>query len=117
MNTLTALPTIDVDHAAASVTTSSDVILLDVREPGEWRSGHAPLARHIPMSELSSRLSELPRGARIVCVCRSGNRSGQVTGWLLRQGYDAVNMAGGMQRWVAGGHAVVTSPGHPGTVI
>ena len=55
--------------------------------------------------------------ARIVCICRSGNRSGQVTAWLQRQGYDAVNMTGGMQRWASHGHPVIDDAGQPGGVI
>lgn len=117
MHSFATLPAVDVDHAAAAVTTSSDVVLLDVREYQEWMAGHAPLARHIPMSELPARLAELPRHARIVCVCRSGNRSGQVTAWLSAQGFDAVNMTGGMQRWASHGHAVVNHAGNQGTVI
>ena len=92
-------------------------MLLDVRENQEWIAGHAPTARHVPMSELTARVEELPRHARLVCICRSGNRSSQVTAWLQRQGYDAVNMTGGMQRWVSHGHPVIDGVGQPGVVI
>lgn len=110
-------PSVDVDQAAASVSSDSDVVLLDVRENQEWIAGHAPIARHLPMAELPARVDELPRDARIVCICRSGNRSGQVTAWLQRQGYDAVNMTGGMQRWASHGHPVIDDAGQPGVVI
>lgn len=109
-----AVPTIDVETAASA---AADAVLLDVREYQEWMAGHAPTARHIPMSELPNRVDELPRDRRIVCICRSGNRSGQVTGWLGAQGFDAVNMAGGMQRWAALGNPVVNHAGNDGAVI
>jgi rhodanese-related sulfurtransferase len=59
-------PAIDVDRAAASACGHPDVVLLDIREHQEWMAGHAPTARHLPMSELSSRAAELPRHARLV---------------------------------------------------
>jgi len=43
-------------------------ILLDVREDAEWRAGHAPKARHIPLSRLPARLGDLPGSA----TCRLG---------------------------------------------
>ena len=80
-----------------------DVILLDVREDDEFKSGHIPGAEWIPLGELSSRLSELPKDKTIVAVCRSGNRSGQATELLRRNGFDAHNMQGGMNSWVQAG--------------
>jgi rhodanese-related sulfurtransferase len=117
VNTNTTPPAIDVDQAAASAYGASDVVLLDVRENHERMAGHAPTARHLPMSELPARVGELPRHARLVCICRTGNRSSQVAAWLHRQGYDAVNMTGGMQRWNSHGHPVIDHAGHPGAVI
>lgn len=106
------LPTIDVDAAAADTTS----YLLDVREYQEWIVGHVDRAVHIPMGEVVGRVAELPRDRRIICICRSGNRSGRVTAWLVEQGYDATNMAGGVQRWAAAGHPLVDDNGGPGAV-
>ena len=117
MSSSTVPPAIDVDQAAACAYGVSDVVLLDVRENQEWTAGHAPTARHLPLSELPTRVDELPRHARLVCICRSGNRSSQVTGWLQRRGYDAVNMTGGMQLWAGHGYPVIDDAGHPGVVI
>lgn len=83
-------------------------LLLDVREPEEWQAGHAPEARLMPMGEVSARRHELPNDQRIVVVCRSGGRSAAITDALRAQGYDAVNLAGGMCGWTAAGLAVVT---------
>lgn len=80
-----------------------DAWLLDVREPDEWAAGHAPGARLVPMGQLPARLAEVPVDREVVVVCRSGNRSGQVTQWLVMQGYDARNLVGGMQAWAAAG--------------
>ncbi|HCU96762.1 MAG TPA: sulfurtransferase [Actinobacteria bacterium] len=50
-------------------------ILLDVREDAEWRAGHAPKARHIPLSRPPARLRDVPPNRTVVTVCRSGARS------------------------------------------
>ena len=110
----TDLPSIDPDTAFGR---STDAVLLDVREYEEWMSGHAPMAVHIPMSQLTKRVGELDRGRTIVCMCRSGNRSAQVTDWLRRNGFDAINMSGGMSAWAAFGHPLVNHAGNPGVVI
>ena len=109
-----AIPSVDVDTAAAA---PSDTVLLDVREYAEWMSGHAPTAVHIAMSEPAERLAELDASRRTICICRSGNRSARVTSWLREQGFDAVNMSGGMSAWASYGHPLVNHAGHPGVII
>lgn len=95
--------------------------LLDVREVDEWAAGHAAEALHIPMSEFVARYGELteaaPQDGRVNVICRSGGRSAQVTMYLVQQGVDAVNVAGGMQVWEAAGRPVVAGDGTPGTVV
>ncbi len=108
------LPAVDVDAAAAA---AAECVLLDVREYEEWISGHAPTAVHIPMSELAGRVAELDSTRRVICICRSGNRSARVTSWLREQGFDAVNMSGGMHSWASCGHPTVNQAGDPGVVI
>ena len=108
------VPEVDIDAARTLV--ESGALLLDVREPDEWVSGHAPDARHVPMSDVPNALDALPRDRRVVAVCRSGARSGRVTEFLVAQGFDVVNLAGGMQAWASAGHPVVTDDGAPGQV-
>lgn len=112
MQTRQPLPSVDPATAAAG-----DDVLLDVREPMEWSAGHAPGATHIPMGELVERVGELRTDRRIICVCRSGNRSSQVTAWLRGQGFDAVNMDGGMGRWASLGQPLVDDTGRPGQLF
>ena len=89
----------------------ADAPLLDVREADEWAAGHAPSARHLPMSELTARLGELPGDDPLYVVCRSGGRSARVVAYLAGQGYPAVNVDGGMQAWSAQGREVVADSG------
>ena len=113
MRAANELPFIDVGAAAA---TRSTVVLLDVREDDEWVAGHAPEAVHIALHDLPSRVGELDPGRRVVCVCRSGNRSARATAWLRTRGIDAVNMSGGMQAWADAGHPVLDDLGRLGAV-
>lgn len=73
--------------------------LLDVRQPEEFAGGHLPGSRLVPLSELAVRLDELPSDREIVCICRSGSRSGAAARLLQERGYRALNLAGGMLAW------------------
>jgi len=105
---LAAARTAQVSARAAQSLMKDGAILLDVREPDEWRSGHAPQAVLIPMGDVQARRHELPGARRIVVVCRSGGRSAAITSALRAHGYDAVNLTGGMCAWTAAGLPAVT---------
>jgi rhodanese-related sulfurtransferase len=93
-----------------------DVFLLDVRELSEWEAGHIEEAVHIPMGHLNARVEELPRDQRIVAVCRVGARSQAVVDALVRAGFEAHNLDGGMHAWTQAGLPIVTPDGGPGAV-
>lgn len=94
-----------------------DAVVLDVREPGEWALGHALNAVHIPLGEVIARFAELPvTDGPLPVICRSGARSERVTGYLLANGVDAVNVAGGTLAWAAAGKPMAGGDGDP-TVI
>lgn len=95
----------------------ADAVLLDVREVDEWTAGHAPGARHVPMSELTARIVEVPQDDPLYVVCRSGARSARVVTYLTAQGYPAVNVEGGMQDWAGQGRAVVADGQAPPSII
>ena len=82
-------------------------VLLDVREDDEWSAGHAPEAQHVPMSQLTGRLQEVPAAEPLYVICRSGARSARVVAFLAQQGRSVVNVAGGMQSWAAAGRPLV----------
>ena len=92
----------DITPAAVNekLSSGSDVVLIDVREPYEWSAGHIGQAKHIPMAQVPQRLADIPKDREVVMICRSGARSARVQEYLLQNGYTRVkNMVGGMQRW------------------
>lgn len=88
---------------AAQLVSAERAVLLDVREPDEWHTVRAPIALHIPMRELSVSADRLPSATLIACICHVGQRSAVVAEALVGAGYDAVNVAGGMDAWIAAG--------------
>ncbi len=92
-------------------------VLLDIREDNEWVAGHAPIAIHAPMSVIKT--IELPFDlmAKVVVICRSGQRSQGVTAWLEESGVAAVNYEGGMHAWVQLGGDILDAEGNTGIVI
>ncbi len=86
-----------------AVEADSNVILLDVRTPGEFNgeSGHLANTLLIPVQELEQRVDELSRykGKTIIAYCRTGNRSGTAAAILTKNGFKAKNMEGGIVKW------------------
>lgn len=77
--------------------------LLDVREPHEYSAGHIARARLIPLGELGARINELPKEQPILCICRSGSRSGVAARQLSAHGFQTINLSGGMIAWAGAG--------------
>ena len=107
---------ITVGDLDATAPVPSGYAVLDVREQDEWDAGHVAGAVHIPLSELPTRIEELPDDDLIV-VCRSGGRSGQATDWLNHTGYDAINLDGGLKAWEAAGLPLTTPGGQDPRVL
>ncbi len=85
----------------------ADLVVLDVREQHEWDAGHIEGARHVPLGDVPARVGELDPTVRTLVVCHVGGRSARATAWLAQQGYDVVNLAGGMDAWEGAGRPVV----------
>src|SRR5947209_17022652 len=75
--------------------------VIDVREAWEIAICHIDGALEIPLMSLPQRLQEIPRGRTLAVICHAGMRSYMAAGWLAEQGYDAVSVAGGIDRWAA----------------
>jgi rhodanese-related sulfurtransferase len=91
---------------AAALTQADPPLVLDIREPYEWRQVRMPGATHIPMNDIPAALGDLPRERPIVVVCSHGSRSYSVAGWLTEQGLTAASLQGGITQWARRGGRV-----------
>lgn len=73
--------------------------IIDVRERGEFATGHVPTAVNLPLSEFVSGYQVLDKDITYHIICQSGARSGQACLFLEAQGYNVVNIAGGTSAW------------------
>jgi NADPH-dependent 2,4-dienoyl-CoA reductase/sulfur reductase-like enzyme/rhodanese-related sulfurtransferase len=85
-------PQVNVEDVLAS---ADRPFLLDVRTPKEFAAGSIPGAVNIPVDDLRSRLSELPRDRAIVVFCQVGQRGYLATRILMQKGYSVANIGGG----------------------
>jgi sulfate permease, SulP family len=77
-------------------------LIVDVREPREFRQGHIPNAHLLPLPDLLEGNGDLPRDQPLVLVCRSGRRSTRAAALLQQRGYkDLQVVEGGMLGWEA----------------
>ena len=88
--------------AALQLINHKSAVVLDVRQPGEYETGHVLNSKLIPLGKLKERIGELEKykDQPIVVVCRSGSRSGTACFILGKKGFGQVyNLAGGVQAW------------------
>ena len=90
---------ISVSALKEKMDTKEDFILLDVREKKELDICALKILRHIPMEYIPNILPELDKQVPIVVMCHTGVRSLLVCRYLVRQGYSAVNLLGGIDAW------------------
>ncbi len=91
---------VDAKEAAERIAARPEAVLLDVREDEELQIVSVDGARHIPMGDIPSRISELDPDTEIYCLCHHGMRSAQVAGYLAQQGFEKVlNVRGGIDAW------------------
>lgn len=82
-----------------------DVVVIDVRPPGEYRAAHLPYARSIPLAELKSRVSEISRSKPVVAYCRGPFclMAREAVAFLNKKGFRARRTELGVAEWRAAG--------------
>jgi rhodanese-related sulfurtransferase len=94
------IPQITPEHAKNKALTDGFVII-DVREDNEIK--YTNLSKisipytHIKMGEIVARIDELPKDKELGILCHHGNRSAQVTQFLRKKGFNAINIQGGIE--------------------
>jgi len=79
-------------------------LLIDVRNPSEFRSGHAEGARSVPLSTLAESADTLPRDRPLQLICASGNRSRTAARVLEKSGFaNVTSVRGGTTAWASRG--------------
>lgn len=101
---------IDVGELAGLLGASSDdpPVVIDVREPDEFTSGHVPGARSVPLGEVAERVEEFRTSGTTYVICRSGGRSMRACEIVAPAGIDVCNVRGGTLAWLDAGYAVET---------
>jgi rhodanese-related sulfurtransferase len=110
---------ISVEEFDEMIENHDDLLILDVREAGEFERGHIPGALRIPHELLEgamddarrARLEQLfgGRGTTLVLCSHDGVRSAAVAQSLQQAGFEKVySLAGGVTRWQSQGFALVT---------
>ena len=79
----------------------TDALVLDVREPDEFAAGHIPNTVNLPLSQLRSRIGELPRERDLWLCCVVGQRAYYATRFLTQRGYRVRNLSGGYTTYTA----------------
>lgn len=90
-------------NEAVTMVADGDAMLVDVRTRQEWKTGHAPEARHISLESLETQMRRIPNDRTILAICATGLRSGRATAMLQGAGYEARNVRGGMNAWARAG--------------
>lgn len=93
-----AAPEVGVDKARELIA-GGGAFVLDVRRASEFSLGRIPGARNIAHTRLASRLAEVPRDRPVLVNCRSGARSASSVALLRKNGFDAINLGGGILAW------------------
>ena len=83
-----------------------DEILVDVREPAEYRDVSIPEAENIPVGDIANAAERLKKFGTVYVNCGSGVRSKKACDILEAQGVHVVNLAGGLTAWQHSGLAV-----------
>lgn len=87
----------DIDQGVEEYRTVPDAVLVDVRTVQEYREGHIPGSKNVPLQQLD-KISSVAKKKDIplFVYCYSGSRSRQAAGMLRRMGYTNVNNIGGI---------------------
>jgi rhodanese-related sulfurtransferase len=94
------------EELLASAGQAGSPLVLDVRSPEEFASGHVPGARNVEYDEVAARLGELGSAREVVVYCERGGRAAKAEEVLRDAGFTVRHLAGDMSGWRAAGHPI-----------
>lgn len=102
---------ITVDELRSRIDSGVDQQVIDVRRSAEYKNGHVPGARNLPLAEIESHFPELDLHIPVVVICASGYRSSIAASQLKQHGVkDIYNVVGGTSAWIASGYPTEEQP-------
>jgi rhodanese-related sulfurtransferase len=90
-------------EAISIIKNDTNITILDVRTPKEYRSGHIKNSILVPLDSLEENLDKIPKDKKIIVYCRSGNRSINASRVLKKHGYTPIDVKGGIIGLVSNG--------------
>ncbi len=101
------IPQIPVDELKFWMSDKQDLQVIDVRQPGEYRTGHVPHASSAPLAKVKELASALDHSRRTAIICAGGYRSSTATSILSSIGFtNLFNVVGGTSAWINAGFDV-----------
>ena len=92
---------------AKAMMDGGNAVVIDVREPDEWASGHVAGAIHIPVDDVGARIDELPADKDLLFICAMGVRSGLACEMAAAMNLDTdrlFNIEEGTPAWIQGNY-------------
>lgn len=97
---LASVEQISVDELDRRIKEGKAEVILDVRRPGEWKTGHIRSASHLPLSHLAETAQQVPQNKAVHVICAGGFRSSAAASILEQKGFRHItNVVGGMTAW------------------
>ncbi len=94
-------------HQLTYQVNNANALVIDLREPKEFREGHVVDALNIPFAKIADRMAELDKARPLVLVDKIGQHSAPVGRTLKQAGFQVSRLAGGMSEWSASNLPVV----------
>lgn len=76
---------------------------IDVRSPAEYQDFHLSGTINIPLDQLAQNMDNLTKDKTIITICTKGIRSAKASEFLLNNGFDTINLEGGLENWLSEG--------------
>jgi hydroxyacylglutathione hydrolase len=104
---IATVPQINVDELRKQLQGGNKSIqVVDVRERSEWEEGHIEGAINIPFHQLKDQLDDMPSNRPVATICAGGTRSSIAASILKAEGFEPLNVTGGMDTWQDAGYEV-----------